>query len=92
MATTAKKPSPAAKSLFDAWSHRGCIKAQIHAGAEQGRRRENRKGRSKKGPLAEKMMGLTLLTQPDGPEGRVVRACSIENRCRSNKALYLSSW
>ncbi|MDW8371634.1 MAG: ATP-grasp domain-containing protein, partial [Geminicoccaceae bacterium] len=68
------------------------VKAQIHAG-----------GRGKGGgvklarsieevrQLADRMLGMTLVTHQTGPQGRVVKRIYVEQGCRIARELYLGA-
>jgi len=67
------------------------VKAQIHAG---GRGKAGgvklAKSPAEVAALAENMLGMTLVTQQTGPEGRVVRRLLIEEGLDIRRELYLS--
>jgi succinyl-CoA synthetase beta subunit len=67
------------------------VKAQIHAG---GRGKAGgvklAKSPEEAAALAENMLGMTLVTQQTGPEGRVVRRLLIEEGLDIRRELYLS--
>src|SRR5258705_5695097 len=90
MATTREEAVAAAKSLFDAGATGVVVKAQIHAGGRgKGGGVKIAKSVEEAGQLAEKMLGMTLITHQTGPEGRVVRRLLIEETLPIEKELYL---
>jgi succinyl-CoA synthetase beta subunit len=90
MATTREEAVVAAKSLFDAGATGVVVKAQIHAGGRgKGGGVKIAKSVEEAGQLAEKMLGMTLITHQTGPEGRVVRRLLIEETLPIEKELYL---
>ena len=55
------------------------VKAQIHAGGRgKGGGVKVAKFRGRRGAIAEKMLGMTLVTHQTGPEGRVVQRLLVE--------------
>jgi len=71
-------------------SHVVVVKAQIHAGGRgKGGGVKIAKSVEEAGQLAEKMLGMTLITHQTGPEGRVVRRLLIEETLPIEKELYL---
>jgi succinyl-CoA synthetase beta subunit len=90
MATTREDAVAAAKTLFDAGATGVVVKAQIHAGGRgKGGGVKIAKSVEEAGQLAEKMLGMTLITHQTGPEGRVVRRLLIEETLPIEKELYL---
>ena len=90
MATTREEAVAAAKALFDAGATGVVVKAQIHAGGRgKGGGVKIAKSVEEAGQLAEKMLGMTLITHQTGPEGRVVRRLLIEETLPIEKELYL---
>jgi len=90
MATTREEAVAAAKTLFDAGATGVVVKAQIHAGGRgKGGGVKIAKSVEEAGQLAEKMLGMTLITHQTGPEGRVVRRLLIEETLPIEKELYL---
>jgi len=90
MATTREQAVAAAKALFDAGATGVVVKAQIHAGGRgKGGGVKIAKSLEEAGQLAEKMLGMTLVTHQTGPEGRVVRRLLIEETLPIEKELYL---
>jgi succinyl-CoA synthetase beta subunit len=91
MATTREEAVAAAKALFHAGATGVVVKAQIHAGGRgKGGGVKIAKSVEEAGQLAEKMLGMTLITHQTGPEGRVVRRLLIEETLPIEKELYLS--
>jgi succinyl-CoA synthetase beta subunit len=90
MATTREEAVAVAKALFDAGATAVVVKAQIHAGGRgKGGGVKIAKSVEEAGQLAEKMLGMTLITHQTGPEGRVVRRLLIEETLPIEKELYL---
>ena len=90
MATTREEAVAAAKALFDAGATGVVVKAQIHAGGRgKGGGVKIAKSVEEAGQLAEKMLGMTLITHQTGPEGRIVRRLLIEETLPIEKELYL---
>src|SRR5215468_9198860 len=90
MATTRDQAGAVAKSPFDAGAAGVVVKAQIHAGGRgKGGGVKIAKSVEEAGQLAEKMLGMTLITHQTGPEGRVVRTLLIEETLPIEKELYL---
>jgi len=86
-AYTASEADEAAKALGGpVW----VVKAQIHAG---GRGKAGGVKLAKSVPevkqLAEKMLGMKLVTPQTGPQGRIVRRLYIEEGCDIGRELYL---
>src|ERR1039458_9530125 len=84
MATSREEADSAAKELFSAGATGVVVKAQIHAGGRgKGGGVKIAKSANEAGDIAEKMLGMRLVTHQTGPEGRIVRRLLIE------KELYL---
>jgi succinyl-CoA synthetase beta subunit len=67
------------------------VKAQIHAGGRgKGGGVKLAKSPDEAGALAEKMLGMTLVTPQTGPEGRIVKRLLIEEGLDIKRELYLS--
>src|SRR5437868_13639760 len=80
----------AAKSLFDSGASGVVVKAQIHAGGRgKGGGVKIAKSVEEAGQLAERILGMTLITHQTGPEGRVVRRVLIEETLPIERELYL---
>ena len=66
------------------------VKAQIHAGGRgKGGGVKVAKNSTEAAQIAEKILGMTLVTHQTGPEGRVVRRVLIEETLPIEKELYL---
>ncbi len=67
------------------------VKAQIHAGGRgKGGGVKLAKSAAEAQALAEKMLGMTLVTHQTGPEGRVVGRVLVEEGLQMTRELYLS--
>src|SRR6202047_2426149 len=90
MATSREEADSAAKELFSAGATGVVVKAQIHAGGRgKGGGVKIAKSADEAGDLAEKMLGMKLVTPQTGPEGRIVRRLLIEETLPIEKELYL---
>src|SRR5438270_2329855 len=66
------------------------VKAQIHAGGRgKGGGVKIAKNEVEAAAIAEKMLGMTLITHQTGPEGRVVQRLLVEETLPIDKELYL---
>src|SRR5579863_8411855 len=66
------------------------VKAQIHAGGRgKGGGVKIAKDAAEARAIAEKMLGMTLITHQTGPEGRVVQRLLVEETLPIEKELYL---
>ncbi len=66
------------------------VKAQIHAGGRgKGGGVKVAKDAAEAAAIAEKILGMTLVTHQTGPEGRVVQRLLIEETLPIDKELYL---
>jgi succinyl-CoA synthetase beta subunit len=66
------------------------VKAQIHAGGRgKGGGVKVAKNSAEAAAIAEKILGMTLITHQTGPEGRLVRRLLIEETLPIEKELYL---
>src|SRR3979490_440292 len=66
------------------------VKAQIHAGGRgKGGGVKIAKDAGEARAIAEKMLGMTLVTHQTGPEGRVVQRLLVEETLPIDKELYL---
>src|SRR5262249_38820283 len=66
------------------------VKAQIHAGGRgKGGGVKVAKNAAEAAQIAEKMLGMTLVTHQTGPEGRVVQRLLVEETLPIDKELYL---
>src|SRR5882724_2691674 len=80
----------AAKELFSAGATGVVVKAQIHAGGRgKGGGVKIAKSANEAGDIAEKMLGMKLVTHQTGPEGRIVRRLLIEETLPIERELYL---
>src|SRR5713226_9093834 len=67
------------------------VKAQIHAGGRgKGGGVKLAKSADEAEKLARAMIGMTLVTHPTGPEGRVVSRVLVEEALQMTRELYLS--
>ncbi len=67
------------------------VKAQIHAGGRgKGGGVKLAKSPDEAGALAEKMLGMKLVTPQTGPEGRIVKRLLVEEGLDIKRELYLS--
>src|SRR5258707_10527455 len=90
MATSREEADTAAKELFSAGATGVVVKAQIHAGGRgKGGGVKIAKSVDEAGEIAEKMLGMKLVTHQTGPEGRIVRRLLIEETLPIEKELYL---
>jgi len=90
MAETREQAEGAAKKLFDQGASGVVVKAQIHAGGRgKGGGVKIAKSVEEAAELADKMLGMTLVTHQTGPEGRIVRRLLIEETLPIEKELYL---
>src|SRR5689334_20840298 len=66
------------------------VKAQIHAGGRgKGGGVKVAKTQAEVGPIAEKILGMRLVTHQTGPEGRIVNRLLIEETLPIERELYL---
>ena len=66
------------------------VKAQIHAGGRgKGGGVKVAKSPAEAAQLAEKMLGMTLVTHQTGPDGRLVKRVLVEEGLQMNKEFYL---
>src|ERR1700674_2714692 len=90
MATSREEAEAAARDLLSSGATGVVVKAQIHAGGRgKGGGVKIAKSVSEAGDLAEKMLGMKLVTHQTGPEGRTVRRLLIEETLPIEKELYL---
>jgi len=90
MSETREQAQAAAKSLFDSGAAGVVIKAQIHAGGRgKGGGVKVAKSVEEAGEIAEKILGMTLVTHQTGAEGRLVRRVLVEETLPIEKELYL---
>jgi len=91
MATTVEEAKQIARRLFDNGASSVVVKAQIHAGGRgKGGGVKLAKSVEEAAQLAEKMLGMTLVTHQTGPEGKVVQRLLIEEGLPIDRELYLS--
>jgi succinyl-CoA synthetase beta subunit len=90
MATSREEAEAEARLLLSTGATGVVVKAQIHAGGRgKGGGVKIAKSVSEAGDLAEKMLGMKLVTHQTGPEGRTVRRLLIEETLPIEKELYL---
>jgi succinyl-CoA synthetase beta subunit len=86
VAATADEAEAAAKKIGGSV----VVKAQIHAGGRgKGGGVKIAKDAAEARAIAEKMLGMTLVTHQTGPEGRVVQRLLVEETLPIEKELYL---
>jgi succinyl-CoA synthetase beta subunit len=79
-----------ARELLSSGANGVVVKAQIHAGGRgKGGGVKIAKSVPEAGDLAEKMLGMKLVTHQTGPEGRIVRRLLIEETLPIETELYL---
>src|SRR5258708_5697355 len=90
MATSREDAEAEARLLFSSGATGVVVKAQIHAGGRgKGGGVKIAKSVSEAGDIAEKMLGMKLVTHQTGPEGRTVRRLLIEETLPIEKEQYL---
>ncbi len=90
MVTTREEAERVAKNLISGGASGAVVKAQIHAGGRgKGGGVKIAKSPAEAGALAEKMLGMTLVTHQTGPEGKKVQRLLIEETLPIAKELYL---
>ena len=90
MVTTREEAERVAKDLMSSGATGAVVKAQIHAGGRgKGGGVKIAKSPEEAGTLAEKMLGMTLVTHQTGPEGKKVQRLLIEETLPIAKELYL---
>src|SRR5689334_22844283 len=90
MVTTRDEAEDAAKRLLSAGASGVVVKAQIHAGGRgKGGGVKIAKSASEAAQIAERMLGMKLVTHQTGPEGRVVQRLLIEETLPIARELYL---
>ncbi len=90
MATTREEAEAAAKEILGSGATGVVVKAQIHAGGRgKGGGVKIAKSVEEAGDLANKMLGMKLVTHQTGPEGRIVHRLLIEETLPIEKELYL---
>src|SRR5512141_490254 len=90
MAATREEAERVASTLLHAGAKGVVVKAQIHAGG-RGKGGGVKIGKSveEAGQLAEKILGMTLVTHQTGPEGKLVNRVLIEETLPIKSELYL---
>jgi len=90
MVSSREEAERAAKTLISAGATGVVVKAQIHAGGRgKGGGVKIAKSVEEAGQIAEKMLGMTLITHQTGPEGRLVNRVLIEETLPIASELYL---
>ena len=90
MASTREEAEAAAKEILGSGATGVVIKAQIHAGGRgKGGGVKIAKSVEEAVELANKMLGMKLVTHQTGPEGRVVHRLLVEETLPIEKELYL---
>ncbi|HZR27472.1 MAG TPA: ADP-forming succinate--CoA ligase subunit beta [Terriglobales bacterium] len=90
MVTSREEAARVAKDLMSAGAQGVVVKAQIHAGGRgKGGGVKIAKSVEEAGTLAEKMLGMTLVTHQTGPEGKKVQRLLIEETLPIDRELYL---
>ena len=90
MVTTREEAEAAAKNLMSSGAKGVVVKAQIHAGGRgKGGGVKIAKSVAEAAQLAEKMLGMQLVTHQTGPEGKKVQRLLIEETLPIARELYL---
>jgi succinyl-CoA synthetase beta subunit len=90
VARSVKEAEAAAQKIAAITGGSMVVKAQIHAGGRgKGGGVKVAKSSAEAVQVAEKMLGMTLVTHQTGPEGRVVQRLLIEETLPIDKELYL---
>ncbi len=90
MVTTREQAEAAAKKLMSSGAKGVVVKAQIHAGGRgKGGGVKIAKSVEEAAQLAEKMIGMQLVTHQTGPEGKKVQRLLIEETLPIARELYL---
>jgi succinyl-CoA synthetase beta subunit len=90
MVTTREQAEAAAKKLMDSGAKGVVVKAQIHAGGRgKGGGVKIAKSVAEVAQLAEKMLGMQLVTHQTGPEGKKVQRLLVEETLPIARELYL---
>ena len=90
MAESRDEAEAVARELLSSGATGAVVKAQIHAGGRgKGGGVKIAKSVPEAGDLAEKMLGMKLVTHQTGPEGRIVRRLLIEETLPIETELYL---
>ena len=90
MATNREEAERIAKTLISSGAPGVVVKAQIHAGGRgKGGGVKIAKTAEEAGAIADKMLGMTLVTHQTGPEGKRVQRLLIEETLPIDRELYL---
>jgi succinyl-CoA synthetase beta subunit len=90
MVTSREEAERAAKNLMSAGATGVVVKAQIHAGGRgKGGGVKIAKSVDEAGQIAEKMLGMQLITHQTGPEGKKVQRLLVEETLPIDRELYL---
>jgi succinyl-CoA synthetase beta subunit len=90
MVTTREEAERAAQNLKNAGASAVVVKAQIHAGGRgKGGGVKIAKSVAQAGEIAEKMLGMQLVTHQTGPEGKKVLRLLVEETLPIARELYL---
>jgi succinyl-CoA synthetase beta subunit len=90
MAATREAAEAAAQDLLGSGATGVVVKAQIHAGGRgKGGGVKIAKSVEEAGEIAGKMLGMKLVTNQTGPEGRIVHRLLVEETLPIEKELYL---
>jgi succinyl-CoA synthetase beta subunit len=90
MVSSREEAEAAAKDILGSGATGVVVKAQIHAGGRgKGGGVKIAKDAAEARAIAEKMLGMTLITHQTGPEGRMVRRLLVEETLPIEKELYL---
>ncbi len=91
VAHTRDEAETAAKNLLSAGASGVVVKAQIHAGGRgKGGGVKLAKTLAEASDLADKILGMKLVTHQTGPEGKIVQRLLIEETLPIERELYLS--
>jgi len=90
MVTSREEAERAAKNLMSAGATGVVVKAQIHAGGRgKGGGVKIAKSVDEAGQIAEKMLGMQLITHQTGPKGKKVQRLLVEETLPIDRELYL---
>src|SRR3954465_5148828 len=90
MVTSREEAERAAKNLMSTGATGVVVKAQIHAGGRgKGGGVKIAKSVDEAGQIAEKMLGMQLVTHQTGPEGKKVQRLLVEETLPIDRELYL---
>jgi succinyl-CoA synthetase beta subunit len=91
VALTRDEAETATKNLLNAGASGVVVKAQIHAGGRgKGGGVKLAKNLAEASELADKILGMRLVTHQTGPEGKIVQRLLIEETLPIERELYLS--